>query len=148
MCGPRLHAVGDVVVAGALGLAPVLPALRPDLPGVVVVEFVAFAWIRLATLTRYRPPAGRGAAPGPVGPSPGAASPGAPVAAPDATAAAGLAGVVAHGLGRRTGRSLQRLPAPAQLEADARRRGQADGDAVAGAAPGRVLRLPGRRAAS
>lgn len=115
VCGPRVHAVGDVVVAGALGLAPILPALRPDLPGVVVVEFVALAWIRVATLTRYR---------GPVGtrrllPAPHASA--APERGPDAPAAPGLAAGVVRGLGRTAARSLQRVPGPQQLEADARR---------------------------
>ena len=55
VCGPRLHATLDVVVALAVAAAPILPALRPDITGIAVVEVAALAWLRLATLTRYTP---------------------------------------------------------------------------------------------
>jgi hypothetical protein len=53
VCGPRLHATLDIVVAVAVAAAPVIPALRPDITGIAVVEVTAVAWVRLATLTRY-----------------------------------------------------------------------------------------------
>ena len=62
VCSPRLHAGLDVAVALALALAPVAPALRPDLPGIVAAELAAMVWIRVAMLTRYRRPAGAPAA--------------------------------------------------------------------------------------
>lgn len=61
VCGPRLHATLDVVVAVAVAAAPILPALRPDITGIAAVEVAALAWLRLSTLTRYsRPPAPSG----------------------------------------------------------------------------------------
>jgi len=56
VCGVRLHAVLDVVVALALAAAPALRSVRPDATGIVVVEVAAVGWIRLSTLTRYRRP--------------------------------------------------------------------------------------------
>ena len=73
VCPPRLHATLDVVVAACLALAPVLPALRPDVTGIIVIEFAAVGWIRLTTLTAFTPrrtlvpPSA--AAPGPAVPS-------------------------------------------------------------------------------
>jgi hypothetical protein len=55
-CGPRLHAVLDVSAAILLALAPLLRPLRPGVIGIVVIEVVAVAWLRLATLTRYSVP--------------------------------------------------------------------------------------------
>ncbi|HXX91609.1 MAG TPA: hypothetical protein VEI83_15430 [Acidimicrobiales bacterium] len=49
----RLHAVLDVGVALCLALAPVLPSLRPDLTGILVVEFAAVGWLRVTTLTSF-----------------------------------------------------------------------------------------------
>jgi hypothetical protein len=53
VCGPRLHATLDVVVALAVAVAPVFPVLRPDITGTVAVEVAALAWVRFSTLTRY-----------------------------------------------------------------------------------------------
>ena len=53
VCGPRLHATLDIVVALAVAAAPIVPALRPDITGIAAVEVAALAWVRLATLTRY-----------------------------------------------------------------------------------------------
>ena len=53
LCPPRLHAVLDVVVALGLAVAPVLPALRPDVTGILLAEFAAVGWLRLATLTDF-----------------------------------------------------------------------------------------------
>jgi hypothetical protein len=55
-CGPRLHAVLDVTAAVLLALAPLVRPLRPGVIGIVVIELVAVAWLRLATLTRYTAP--------------------------------------------------------------------------------------------
>jgi len=81
VCGTRLHGALDVVAALALAASPAVPALRPGAAGIVAVEVVAVAWIRLATLTRYRP------APGAA--SPGAALPGVRVTLGDGARLAG-----------------------------------------------------------
>jgi hypothetical protein len=52
LCGRRLHVSLMVAVGALLALAPVLPALRPDIEGIIVIEFGAVGLIRLATLTR------------------------------------------------------------------------------------------------
>ncbi len=50
LCGPRLHATLDIVVALAVAVAPVVPRLRPDASGIVVVElsprWPGYAWPR------------------------------------------------------------------------------------------------------
>lgn len=52
LCPQRLH-VALAVVAGALAAAaPLVPALRPDVEGIIVIEFAAIGLIRVATLTR------------------------------------------------------------------------------------------------
>jgi hypothetical protein len=116
-CGPRLHAVLDVAAAVLLALAPVVRALRPGVIGLVVIEVVAVAWLRLATLTRYTAPtratdkravtmapahdSGAGAD-GPTGPAPS----------------------VIRGLGRMTAGARNRMPdAKTTLDAGARQVG-------------------------
>jgi hypothetical protein len=63
----RVHAWLDVMVALAAAVAPVFPRLRPDLTGIVCIELAALAWLRIATLTRYRAPAPRLTASSPPG---------------------------------------------------------------------------------
>ncbi len=55
ICGRRLHLLVMTAVAIAVALAPIVPALRPDIQGIIVVEFGAVGLIRLATLTRSDP---------------------------------------------------------------------------------------------
>jgi hypothetical protein len=55
ICGRRLHAVLDVGVGLLLGLSPLVPALRPGVAGIVVVELAAVASLRGSMLTRYAP---------------------------------------------------------------------------------------------
>ena len=52
ICGRRLHLVLVMTVAALLAVAPIVPALRPDIQGIIIVEFVGVGMIRLATLTR------------------------------------------------------------------------------------------------
>ena len=52
ICNQSLHLFLAVVVAVLVAIAPILPALRPDIEGIIVVEFGAIGVIRLATLTR------------------------------------------------------------------------------------------------
>ena len=51
LCPPRLHVTLLVSVAVVVALAPLLPAARPDIEGIIVLEFGAIGLIRLATLT-------------------------------------------------------------------------------------------------
>jgi hypothetical protein len=51
-CPQRLHLALVVAVAVLIAAAPLLPALRPDIEGIIVVEFGAIGLIRVATLTR------------------------------------------------------------------------------------------------
>jgi hypothetical protein len=51
VCNQRLHLLLAMVLAGAVAVAPVITALRPDIEGIIVVEFGAVGMIRLATLT-------------------------------------------------------------------------------------------------
>ena len=132
VCGPRLHATLDIVVALAVAAAPIVPALRPDITGIAVVEVAALAWVRLATLTRYtRPPArpdagmaGAASSPGSVASAPIEAGP--PDAGPPQPPGLPPAGVVVvRGLGILAGRSARRLPdAEEKLRDGARQAGR------------------------
>jgi hypothetical protein len=51
ICSQRLHLTLITAVAVAVAVAPVLPAFRPDVQGIIVLEFGAIGLIRLATLT-------------------------------------------------------------------------------------------------
>lgn len=101
----RLHVYAVCVVAVVFALAPILPQIRPDVSGIIIIEFGAVGLFRLATLTStvvtVRAPRGsartmaaaanRPAANQPAGPraAPGAA-PGptsAPTSAPEPTSA-------------------------------------------------------------
>ena len=127
LCGPKVHAVLDIVVALAVAVAPLFPAFRPDVNGILVVEVAAVGWLRLATLTSYTRAAPRSearAGAGEAGPS-GGAAPGPPTAgiAPVVSPPAGA--VVARGLGILAGRSARRLPdADEKLRAGARQAGR------------------------
>jgi len=55
ICRPRLHLTLVVAVAAVVALAPLLPAARPDIEGIIVIEFGAIGLIRLATLTDVNP---------------------------------------------------------------------------------------------
>ena len=50
--GQRLHCQLVMALSVLLMLAPVIPALRPDVQGIIVVEFGAVGLLRLCTLTR------------------------------------------------------------------------------------------------
>jgi hypothetical protein len=53
ICGSRLHGILDVVAGVLLALSPLVRALRPGAIGIVAVEVVALAWLRVTMLTRY-----------------------------------------------------------------------------------------------
>ncbi|HUY66534.1 MAG TPA: hypothetical protein VMV06_06930 [Acidimicrobiales bacterium] len=52
ICGERLHLVLVMAAAGIMAVGPVIPALRPDIEGIIVLEFGAIGLMRLATFTR------------------------------------------------------------------------------------------------
>jgi hypothetical protein len=52
LCQRRLHVVLVVCGAGVLALAPIVPIFRPDIEGLIVLEFGMVGMIRVATLTR------------------------------------------------------------------------------------------------
>ncbi len=52
LCPQRLHLALVVTAAVLVAAAPLLPALRPDVEGIIVIEFGAVGLIRVATLTR------------------------------------------------------------------------------------------------
>jgi hypothetical protein len=105
----RLHVYAVCVVAVVFALAPIIPQIRPDASGIIIIVFGAVGLFRLATMTRtdlpvraprglarpwVRPSAGdtqSGAGAGPGSASPGSASPG--------SASPGSASPGAQGLG-------------------------------------------------
>jgi len=101
----RVHVVVVPVLCGSMALAPLVPAWRPDVSGIIVIVFVAAGLFRLATLTRTAPSptragppsdtVGPGPEPEPVPPPPHRADPPGPptrVTVIDATATVGPAG--------------------------------------------------------
>lgn len=52
LCPQRLHVALAVTLAALAAASPVVPALRPDVEGIIVLEFAAVGVIRVATLTR------------------------------------------------------------------------------------------------
>jgi hypothetical protein len=58
VCGQRLHLWLAMAVSVAMALAPLIPALRPDIEGIIVLEFGAVGLFRVATLTRTGEPYG------------------------------------------------------------------------------------------
>ena len=52
VCAQPLHVAVTIAVAIVAALAPVIPAIRPDIEGLIVLEFGAVGIIRVATLTQ------------------------------------------------------------------------------------------------
>ena len=70
VCSQQLHLVLAMSVAAAVAVAPVVPVLRPDIEGIIVLEFGAVGLFRVCMLTRVAPsspvpPEGTGRRPGP-----------------------------------------------------------------------------------
>jgi hypothetical protein len=137
ICGSRLHGGLDVVAGVLLALSPLVRALRPGAIGIVAIEVVAVAWLRVTMLTRYTARAGStdsgmavaaGAEAGSVtdaGPGSNEASSG-PATSGAATSGPALSAV--RGLGRMTARARNRLPeGRATLDSGARRMGAGAG---------------------
>jgi hypothetical protein len=90
LCGRRLHVTLVVGASVVVALAPVVPALRPDLEGILILEVIAIGMLRLATLTstapaRARPVAGPGSPVDTTAPGAGAAGTSPPAGDPTAT---------------------------------------------------------------
>jgi hypothetical protein len=54
ICSQRFHVALALGASVLVAAAPIVPALRPDLEGIIVIEFAAIGVIRVATLTRTR----------------------------------------------------------------------------------------------
>jgi hypothetical protein len=52
ICAQPVHVTVTIAVAIAAALAPIIPGIRPDIEGVIVLEFGAAGIIRVATLTQ------------------------------------------------------------------------------------------------
>jgi hypothetical protein len=52
LCSRPLHLVLVMTAAGVAAVAPILPAVRPDIEGIIVLEFGAIGLIRLASFTQ------------------------------------------------------------------------------------------------
>ncbi len=52
ICAQPLHVTVAIAVSIAVALAPIIPGIRPDIEGLIVLEFGAVGVIRLATLTQ------------------------------------------------------------------------------------------------
>ncbi len=83
-CHVSLVEVACIVVA----LAPVLSRFRPDIEGIITVEFVAVGMIRLATLTSTAPAGHRRASGGPIIETQGVPTPSRPAPAQPAVTGA------------------------------------------------------------
>jgi hypothetical protein len=55
ICSQPLHLVLAMVVAAVVAVAPVLPSLRPDIEGIIVLEFGAVGLFRVCMLTQAAP---------------------------------------------------------------------------------------------
>jgi len=69
LCGQRLHLYLAMALSTAIALAPIIPTLRPDIQGIIVLEFGAVGLFRVATLTKTGDPR-RAVGRGPQGGSP------------------------------------------------------------------------------
>jgi len=56
LCNRRLHVLLVVVVSVVVALSPLVPVLRPDIEGIIILEVIAVGMLRLATLTNTAPP--------------------------------------------------------------------------------------------
>lgn len=120
ICGPRLHAVLDVAAAVLLAGAPLVRPLRPGVLGIVVIELVAVAWLRVTMLTRYTSRA-RSVATDPVATTPSPSVNGDQEGA-DTTPGSTLSAM--RGLGRMTAGARNRIPeAKTTLDSGARQMG-------------------------
>ena len=120
LCGMRLHTVLDVTAAVFLAAAPLIGGLRPGIAGLVAIELVAVAWVRVTMLTRYssRADADNGEA----ATTPSTAAAGTRTGAGEAPPGSVLSAV--RGLGRMTAGARTRLPeAKVALDSGARRMG-------------------------
>ena len=126
ICGQRLNLVLVMTVSVAIALAPIVPSLRPDIQGIIVLEFGAVGLFRVATLTRTGD-IRRAVRPGPHGGS-SVINTTATVVAPDGGAGAGAA---AAGAGPPPGPGPSGQSDPSTSGGAARWAGRTGGAAVA-----------------
>lgn len=144
----RLHVLIACVVCALFALAPVLPQLRPDASGIIIVEFGAVGLFRLATLTRTDVPVR-------VPKHPDGRAVGGPVADAPAGDPAGLgpesastSEIAARWLGHRTSAAAQQASIAAQAAALTAEKHAPAARAQAGRALRSAGRLTGRIARS
>jgi hypothetical protein len=118
LCGMRLHGLLDVTAAVFLAAAPLIGPLRPGIAGLVAIELVAVAWLRLAMLTRYSSGADRVMAVAATSTASAGTGPDVEEAPPGSVLS------TIRGLGRMTAGARTRLPeAKVALDSGARRMG-------------------------
>jgi hypothetical protein len=111
VCGPRLHAALDVVVALALVVALFFRAVRPGTLGIVAVVVVCLLWLRVVTLTRFATPARHPT-------TQGAGAPSTPERPQGREAPVPSSKALARTMGLFAGRTVRRLPDPPDDVAD------------------------------
>ncbi|MGH9078890.1 MAG: hypothetical protein ACRDYE_02215 [Acidimicrobiales bacterium] len=110
ICPPKLHITLAVAVAAIVAATPLVPALRPDIEGIIVLEFGAIGLIRVATLTRPSVSPRRTVRTRPrtrrvIDATASVVDPGAPGRPPPPTRSAGETGPPGEGAARRAGRT-------------------------------------------
>jgi len=124
----RLHVHAVCMVAVVFALAPILPQIRPDVSGIIIIEFGAVGLFRLATLTNtvvtVRPPRGSARATAQAANQPAASQPAVPTSTMGSAAAtgatttsdpstgAGAAPRSATGAGAAPQSATEKVPAP------------------------------------
>jgi hypothetical protein len=125
VCGPRLHLLLDVAAGVLLALSPLVRPWRPGAVGVVAIELVAVAWLRVTMLTRYPGRADHDAVT--VG-SPAVSEASSTFDDPVGGDATGRALTAIRGLGRMTASARSRIPdSQTTLASGARRMGSRAG---------------------
>jgi hypothetical protein len=123
VCGPRLHLLLDVAAGVLLALSPLVRPWRPGAVGVVAVELVAVAWLRVTMLTRYPGGADHDAVA-----APGVSAASSAFDDPVGGDASGRALTAIRGLGRMTASARSRIPdTQTTLASGARRMGSRAG---------------------
>jgi hypothetical protein len=144
----RLHVYAVCVVAVVFALAPILPQIRPDVSGIIIIEFAAVGIFRLATMTStvvtVRAPRGSRAAA--QGASPTVAPPrpvteAAPQPAPEAVSTSETAG---RWISRQAGAAVQHAGIAAEAAALTAEKHAPAARAQAGRAVRSAGRLTGR----
>lgn len=114
----RLHVHAVCMVAVVFALAPILPQIRPDVSGIIIIEFGAVGLFRLATLTNtvvtVRPPRGSARATAQAANQPAASQPAVPTSTMGSAAATGATSTSdpSTGAGAAPRSATEKVPAP------------------------------------